>query len=174
VPGSVPKAKIEELRLKCTETKLAIEKAKHDKAVAEAEAGIAAAEVDAAKTMIELLKVYSPIDGEVVDVRAHKGEAVQPTTPGVVNIVGLNRVWVQGPVPAADFAREQLENQRVTVEVAVTRTRKVSFPGKITAVSPLTDAGGSYTVRAEVLGEKLAPGTPDVVMIIPLKPIESK
>jgi multidrug resistance efflux pump len=173
VPGTVPKAKLDELELKCTETKLAIEKAEHDQKVAKAEAGIADAEVAAAKTMIELLKVYSPIDGEVVEVRAHKGEAVQPNGPGVIHIVGLNKVWVEGQVSAADFAREQLENQPVTVEVAVTRTQKMSVPGKVFSVSPLTEAGGSYIVRAEVQSEKLHPGMA-AEMIIPVKPSENR
>jgi multidrug resistance efflux pump len=153
VPGTVPQAKINELRLKCVETALAIEKATHDHTVAEAEAGIAAAEVKAAETMVELLKVYSPIDGQVVAIRAHKGEAVQPTQPGVIHVVGLNKLWVEGQVKAADLTREQLENQPVTVEVG-SRTPKISVPGRIIFVSPLTESGGSYMVRAEVQREK--------------------
>ena len=175
VPGSVPKAKIEEFELKCIETTLAVKKAKHDHAVAESEAGIAAAEVKAAETMVELLKVYSPIDGEVVAVRAHKGEAVQPTQPGVIRIVGLNKFWVEGQVSSADFTREQLENQPVTVEVATVKgTQKTSMPGKIVFVSPLTESGGGYMVRAEVERENSDIPLPlydgmQAEMIIPLR-----
>ncbi len=151
VPGTVPKSKLDEFELKCVETSLAIEKATHDHIVAVSETGIAAAEVKAAETMVELLKVYSPIDGEVVEVQAHKGEAVQPTKPGVIHIVGLSKVWLEGQVLAADFTREQLENQPVTVEVSTIGTKKTSVPGKIVYVSPLTESGRSYMVRAEVL-----------------------
>ncbi len=174
VPGTVPQARLNELKLKCKETTLAIEKAEHDQIVAKAEAGIALAEVHAAETMVELLKVYSPIDGEVTDVRQHKGEAVQPTQPGVIHIVGLNKVWVEGSVSAADFTREQLENQPVTVEIAISRTEKKSVAGKIVYVSPLTESGGSYMVRAEVQREKpdvplsLHPGM-QAEMVIPVK-----
>ena len=159
VPGTVPKSKLDELELKCIETSLAIEKATHDHIVAVSETGIAAAEVKAAETMVELLKVYSPIDGEVVEVRAHKGEAVQPTQPGVIHIVGLNKVWVEGQVSAAEFTREQLENRSVTVEVAIksagkNSTEKKSIAGKIVYVSPITEAGGGFMVRAEVVREK--------------------
>jgi multidrug efflux pump subunit AcrA (membrane-fusion protein) len=172
VPGTVPQGKINELTLKCIETSLAIDKAKHDREVARAEADIAKAEVHAAETMVELLKVKSPIDGEVVEVRAHKGEAVQPTQPGVIHVVGLSKLWVEGPVLAADFSREQLENQPVTVEVSVSRTEKKTIPGKIIFVSPLTESGGSYLVRAEVQkqGEPLPlhPGM-QVEMVIPVK-----
>jgi multidrug resistance efflux pump len=129
--------------------------------------------------MIDLLKVISPIDGQVVAVRAHKGEAVQPTQPGVIHIVGLDKVWVEGQVKAADFAREQFEiGQPVTVEVVTkapdvsvsgtTRTQKTTVSGKIKLISPLTETGGSYLVRAEVQSEKLHPGM-TVEMVIPVK-----
>ena len=157
VPGTVPQAKIDELTLKETETKLAIEKATHDHLVAVSEAGIEAAEVKSAETMIDLLKVYSPIDGEVVEVRKHKGEAVQPGEPGVIRVVGLDKLWVEGQVSAADFTREQLENQPVTVEVTIGpigHRQKKTVPGRITCVSPLTESGGNYLVRAEVQREK--------------------
>jgi multidrug resistance efflux pump len=153
VPGSVPRGKIDELELKCTETTLAIQKATHDRSIADAEAGVAQAEVNATKVMIDLLKVYSPVDGVVVDLRAHKGEAVSPTTP-VMHVVRLDKLWVEGQVPAADFARGELENQPVTVEVATPHGRKFAVQGKIVFVKPLTDTGGSYMVRAEVQREK--------------------
>jgi multidrug efflux pump subunit AcrA (membrane-fusion protein) len=158
VPGSVPKAKMDELELKCDETRLAITKAKHDKAVAEAEAGIADAEVKAAETMIELLKVKSPIDGEVVEVHKHKGEAVQPGESGVIRIVNLDKLWVEGPVEAAKFSREQLDNQPVSIEIPGAGTAKITVPGKVIFVSPEAESGdtsyGSYTVRAEVQRER--------------------
>ena len=155
VPGSVPKAKIEEYKLKVTETTLGIEKAEHDRDIAKAEAGIAVAKVDAAKTMIELLKVFSPIDGVVVAVRRHKGEAVQPTDLGVIHIINRDKLWVKILVPADRFAREQLENQRVTVEVTVAggKDKKVSVPGKVVYVSPQSHQGDNYEVRAEVRRE---------------------
>ena len=123
MPRTVPQAKIDELELKVIETDLAIDKATHDRAIAQADAGVAAAEVHAAETMIELLKVYSPIDGEVDDVRKHKGEAVQASEPGVIHIVNRNKLWVVVRVSAREFAREQLENQPVTVEVMTPAAR---------------------------------------------------
>jgi multidrug resistance efflux pump len=178
--GSVPQARIDELELKCKETSLGIEKAKHDRAVAQAEAGIADAEANAAQMMIELLEVKSPINGVVVDVRAHEGEAVgQPGQPGVVHIVGLDRVWVQGQVSARDVARSQLEKQPVKVEVESAPGQKVQLDGEINFVSPLTNSGGTYQVQAEVRQDRrngpprLYPGM-QAAMIITLKPAEAR
>ena len=154
VPGSVPKAKINELKLKCKETELAIEKANLDRTVAAAEAKVAKAEVEAAKVMVDRHKVLSPVSGAVVDVRAHKGEAVQPTQ-AVIHVVKLDSVWVEGNVPAAKFARAELERRPVTVDVVITRGEKVSLPGKVTFVKPLTDTGDTFLVRATVDNRKV-------------------
>ena len=151
VPGSVPKAQLEELGLKVKETSLAIEKAKHDHTVADTEAGISDAKVKAAKTMIDLLKVYSPIDGEVVAVRRHQGEAVQSGDIGVIHIMNRDKLWVKiSTVPGDRFAREQFESQPATVEITVAGGKKVSVPGKVDYVSPQSHQGNNYEVRVEV------------------------
>jgi multidrug resistance efflux pump len=178
VHGSVPQAKIDELELKVTETTLAIKKAIHDREVARTEAGIAAAEFEAAKTMIELLKLNSPIDGEVDEVRKHVGEAVQATETGVIHIVNRNKLWVRVSVPAREIAREQVENQLVTVEVDTGGGRKFSVQGKVISVSPETDSGGTYTIRAEVRREgrdapwPLYPGM-QAEMVVTVKALEA-
>ena len=154
VPGSVPQARLNELKLKCTETDLAIEKAKLDRTVAAAEAKVAKAEVEAARVMVDRHKVLSPVNGEVVEVRAHKGEAVQPTQ-AVIHVVKLDNVWVEGSVPAAKFARAELERRPVTVDVVITRGEKVSLPGEVIFVKPLTDTGNTYLVRAKVDNRKV-------------------
>jgi multidrug efflux pump subunit AcrA (membrane-fusion protein) len=152
VPGSVPAVQLNTLLLKCTETRLAIVKADSDKKVAEEEANVARAEVAAAKVMVDRHKVLSPIAGEVVEIRAHKGEAVQPAQPAIL-VVKLDSVWVQGRVPAAEVARAAI-GKNVTVDVTITRREKRSFPGQVIFVNPLTDTGDTYVVRAKVTNQQ--------------------
>ncbi len=157
--GSVPKVRMTELLLKCVETSLAIEKADSDKEVAEDEAKVAAAEVAAAEVMIQRHKVLSPLTGEVDTVRAHKGEAVQPTQ-AVIRVIKLDSVWVEArEVPAGRFTRSELDGRDVMVDFMITRGAKQSLPGKITYVRSITDSGtdvyGTYMVRAEVKNAKL-------------------
>jgi multidrug resistance efflux pump len=158
VPGSVPQVRLSELFLKCKETELAIEKAKLDRNIAGYEANVAKAEVEAAKVMVDRHKLVSPIAGRVVEVRAHKGEAVQPTQ-AVIQVVRLDSLWVQGDVSAARFARSELEGQDVTIDVVITRGEKKSLPGKVIFVKPLTDQGDTYMVRAKVDNVKLPNGS---------------
>ena len=154
VHGSVPKVRLSELFLKCKETELAIEKATLDQTVAAAEAKVAQAEVGAARVMVDLHKLVSPIAGVVVDIRAHKGEAVQPSQ-AVIHVVKLTSLWVQGNVPAARFARAELEGKKVMVDVVITRGEKRSLPGEVVFARPLTDTGDSYMVRAKVANQEL-------------------
>jgi multidrug efflux pump subunit AcrA (membrane-fusion protein) len=165
MPGSVTLVRMEELRLKCTETTLAIKKAKLEQEIANEELHVAEAEVEAARLLIERHKIRSPIDGVVVGLRAHKGENVLPSQP-VIQIAGLKKLWVEGYAPAAQFARGELEDRPVTVDVVAGQGRKVSLPGKVVFVKPSTDTGGNYMVRAEVENSKaggswlLGPGMP--------------
>jgi multidrug efflux pump subunit AcrA (membrane-fusion protein) len=154
VPGSVPAEKMRELDLKRTETALSIDKAIADQKVAAAEARVAEAELEAAKVTVERHKVTSPIAGKVNEIKAHKGEAVQPTQP-VVHVVNLDNVWVEGRVPSALFTRGEIDGQDVTVDVLIKGKDKRTFPGKVVFVKPLTDSGGHYMVRASVQNEKL-------------------
>ena len=103
--------------------------------------------------MVDRHKVLSPIAGVVVDIRAHKGEAVQPTQ-AVIRVVRLDSLWVEGNVSAARFARAELDGRPVTVDVVITRDEKASLPGKVIFVKPLTDTGDSYMVRAKVENRK--------------------
>jgi len=165
VGRSIPLAKIHEQELKCTETELAITKANSDKSIAEKEANVATAEVAAAEVMVARHKVVSPIAGEVIDVKVHVGETVQPTQP-VIRIVNLESLWVQGNVDGSEFARAELEGQDVTVTFSIPpHKEKVSLAGKVIFVKPTTDSDNLYMVRAKVENRKvnnswlLYPGT---------------
>ena len=155
VPRTVPQVRIKELELKCTETELAIDKAASDQKLAEKEAQVAAAEADAAKVIVARHKVVSPIAGEIVDVRFHQGEAVQPTQP-VIRVMNLGTLWVQGDVPGRNFGRAELQGQEVTVNFVIPpRGEKGSLPGKVIFVKPTTDTGNTYMVRAKVENRKV-------------------
>ena len=74
---------------------------------------------------------------------------MQPSQP-VIRVVKLDSLWVEGNVPAATFARSELDGQSVAVDVVITRGEKKSFPGKVVFVKPLTDTGDVFMVRALV------------------------
>ncbi len=174
VKGSIPQVTMNEKFLKCEETRLSILKANSDRDVAAEDAKVAAAEVAAAKLMVERHKILSPLAGEVVDIRKHRGESVQPTE-AVVRVVRLDTVWVQGTVLAANYARAELDGQDVSVEVVVANHATQTLAGKVIFVNPLTVSGGTYMVRAKVENRKvdgswlLSPGMQGEIMNIQRK-----
>lgn len=179
VKGSIPQVTMNEKYLKCEETRLSILKANSDRDVAAEDAKVAAAEVAAARLMVERHKILSPLAGEVVDIRKHKGESVQPTE-AAIRIVRLDSLWVQGNVLAANYPRGELDGQDVTVEVVVAGHPTQSLPGKVIFVKPLTDTGGTYMVRAKVENRKvngswlLFPGMQGEIMNIQRKAIPAE
>ena len=161
VHDAVSQVMLNEKLLKCKETELAIEKAQLDHKVAAQEALVAKAELEAAKLVVQRHKIVSPVSGKgvVVDIRAHNGEAVQPGQ-AIIHVVKLDSLWVEGDVPAAKFARAELDGRPVTVEVVITRGEKKSLTGKIILVRALTDQGDKYMVRGLVNNQEglLSPG----------------
>ncbi len=161
MPGSISQVALSEKLLKCTETELAIEKAELDRKVASQEALVAKAELEAAKLVVERHKILSPVSGKgvVVEIHAHKGEAVQPGQ-AIIHVVKLDSLWVQGDVPAAKFARAELDGRPVTVDVVITTPDdKRSLPGKVDFVKPLTSTNDTYMVRAKVDNVRLPNGS---------------
>ena len=156
VPGAVPHVRMNELFLKCKETQLGIEKAQLDQKVAKEEATAALAEIEAAKVIVKRHRVLSPFAGVVVDIRAHKGEAVHLQQPlGLVRVARLDgKLWVEGDAPAAEFSRSDFEGKTVAVMLPVGNP----LEGKITFVDAKTRQGGKFLVRAEVHNERLPNG----------------
>ncbi len=155
-PGAVSRVTLNEKRLKCTETKLAISKAELDQKVAGKEAMVAKAELEAAKLVVQRHKILSPINGKAVvnDIRSHVGEAVQPGQ-AIIHVVKLDSLWVEGSVHASKYSRSELDGQPVTVEVTIPGGDKKQFFGKVTFVRPVTDTDDTYLVRATVANQQV-------------------
>ena len=158
VPDSVPQVQLNELFLKCKETELAIEKARLDRRVAAEEAKVAAAEVEAAKVMVDRHKSSRRSPAWWSTSAPTRAKSVQPYAARDPRRQ-LDSLWVEGHVPAAKFARSELEGRDVTVDVVITRDGHAIVPGKVIFVNPLTDTGDSYMVRAKVENVKVGNGS---------------
>jgi multidrug efflux pump subunit AcrA (membrane-fusion protein) len=163
-PGSVPDARLNEFRLKVTESELSIEKADKDHRVAEAQAGVAQAELKAADANLEHRHITSVLDAEVVDVKRHVGEWVS-AGDSLMRLLRLDVMRVEGSVNAAAYQPAEIFNCPVTVTVELARGKKAEFTGKVVFVNPTVDPTGTFQVRAEVKNRQeegfwvLRPGT---------------
>ena len=148
VNNSVSQLEIKKLELEYHKAKLQIEKSNLDQKIAKLTAEVKKAEVDAADAEIALRRIVSPLDGIIVKVHKHVGEWLQPGDP-VVEIVRIDRLWVEGYVNAADFNPGEIDGRDVTVDAEMARGRKMRFKGQVVFVKPLVE-GGDYLVQAEV------------------------
>lgn len=131
---------------------LAIEKAKHDQEVAQLEAWIKQAELDAAKLAIERRRIVAPFDGVVEEINRKQAEWVNPGDT-ILTLLRLDTVHVDAAVEQSQYDPHELQGCEVTVEVQMARGRKETFRGRIIKISSVIGfqtSEGTYNVRAEV------------------------
>jgi multidrug efflux pump subunit AcrA (membrane-fusion protein) len=98
-------------------------------AVAEAEAhvAVAQADVEAAKLQCEWAEIKSPINGELVELKARKGMQADPGA-ALATVVDLTEVHIQTRLPAARFAEVSPD---ATVEIHCDAMPHQVFAGKV-------------------------------------------
>ncbi|KKL26016.1 hypothetical protein LCGC14_2399500 [marine sediment metagenome] len=153
VPGAVTMAEMRRLVLTFHRTEWEIKQAEEDLIIAGLQAQVSEAERDAAADNLERRKVLSPLEGEVVQRHRQKGEWIKAGEP-VLDIVRLNKLRVEGFLPASNYTPGEIRGRPVTVTVILTRNRAEQFTGQIVFVSPLVVQGGKRFVRAEVENRK--------------------
>jgi multidrug efflux pump subunit AcrA (membrane-fusion protein) len=169
-PGVVPAGEMRKIRLAKKRAELAVDKSKLDLSVAQMNAQVYEAKVKVTDHTIERRRIVSPMDGEVVARLKQRGEWVNAGEP-VLRVIRMDRLKVEGLLPAADFNPAELMNQPVLIEVELAHGQKGQFQGEVTYISPLVTAGNKYRVRCEVVNraEKqqwlLRPGMSAVVHI---------
>ena len=162
---------LDELKLKCDEQALSIEKAQFDQELAQLTVAVKEAEVEAAKKAIERRLIRSPLDGVVLEVLKHRGEWVQPQEP-IARVARIDELLVKGHVPIQKAPRALVAGQPVSVTVELEGGRKETFAGTIVFASPEAP-GGDYLVHADVDnrqvdGEWLLPAGINATMTIQL------
>lgn len=169
-PGLVPATEIRRLKLTKRRAELQIDKSKLDLGVAKMTAEVHDAAVKAAEQTIERRKIVAPMDGEVIARLKERGEWVNAGEP-VLRVIRMDRLKVEGLLPAADFNPDELIERPVLIQVELAHGRKAQFEGRVTYISPLVTAGNKYRVRAEAVNRLennqwlLRPGMTAVVSI---------
>lgn len=148
VAGSVTAVRMDELRLKCIETSLSIEKTQKDLDVAGCQAKVAEAELASADANRAHRCILSMLDGVAVRVERHVGEWVAAGDP-LVHIVRMDRLRIEGSVDPNECLPSEIHGQPVRITVRLPRGETETFPGKLTFVSPVV-LGNEFRVVAEV------------------------
>src|SRR5262245_7886605 len=148
-PGGITQQEIQKLQLAKRRDELQIEKSKLEMRVAKMNADVHQAAVKSADEAVARRQIVSPLDGVVVALLHDKGEWVA-AGEGVVQVVRVDRLRVEGLLSAAEYGPEEVAGRPVTVEVPLAGGRMGRFVGQVIFISPLVAAGNTYRVRAEV------------------------
>lgn len=145
VRGTFPDIEVQRLQLTAEKTKLQIEQAEHQLA-------IALLKVEEARAALDTYRVIAPIGGIVTKVYKTKGEAVQQGEP-ILDMVNTDRVRVEGyvnieavwQVQAGDPVKLRLNIPDVDLEV-----EKEEFEGKVVFIDVVAEP---LTQRVRVWAE---------------------
>ena len=140
--------RLRRLLLSPRRAKLQTEVAEFDLQIAGLTSQVKAAQLAAAKNELQRRLIAAPLDGEIAKVFLNEGEWVNPGDP-IAHVVRMDRLRVEGLVPAAEFSRDEILGRQVTIQVAVRRGRTQQLGGKITFASPLVQTNGHYLVYSE-------------------------
>ena len=153
VKGTVPQAEVRRRLLEWHKMVLSIEKATKDMKVAELQAKVAQAELEAATANVERRRIVAPLDAVVIEFSRHLGEWVQAGEP-VMRLVRVDRLRVTGVLDPKEYRPSEIQDRPVHLVVTLPHEKRPQeFAGKIVYVNPDV-AGGLMQVRAEVQNRK--------------------
>ena len=133
----VTESEMDKLRLAADQARLAIEKAQHERAVAQLQRDLKKVEADFSARKVALHQAVAPFPGVVVQVNKRLGDWVEPGDK-LLRLVRLDRLRTEAYLDAA-AATAGLEGRPVTLTVEQPGKSPAVFPGKLTFVSPEID-----------------------------------
>ena len=141
-PRTVSDTEVRRLHLTFERYELEAEKARLDQRIAGLTEQAKRTAIEAVENDIRKRRVEAPIDGVIEKVYKRAGEWV---TPGeqVARIVRMDRLRVQGLLPADHYSPEDVVNQPVVIEVSMIRGGKrvvEKVTGKLDNVSAVIEA----------------------------------
>ena len=142
----------EELRrvwLDWQRTRLSIEQAQFDMALAAITAKAKGSSVTMEEKAIERRQIKSPIDGRIEAIAKESGEWVSPGDT-ILRIIDLSSLRVEGFLNAAEYDPREILGRRVTVEVELAHQRQgdLRWQGHVCQLRGAD--GGEYPIRAEI------------------------
>lgn len=119
-------------------------------------AEVSKAKMEAAQVQVDLRQIKAPFDGIVAERKKQPNDYVR-TGEKIVRLVGMERLYVIGRIPAADVGGSPhlLENAQATVVISMYRTatnpgKEIRIPCTVSFVSPVQGEDGRYRVKVEI------------------------
>jgi multidrug resistance efflux pump len=149
----VPEMEIRRRRAEYDAGILGIENARHELAIAKANARVKEAELKQAQALMNRIQLKSPITGIVTERLRYEGEYVRPGDP-VVRIGQLDRLQIDGLVLFKDLTQREAYGRRVRIRIPVGEDTNgtpiiETFESEIKHVAAEIELNDTYRVWAE-------------------------
>jgi len=133
----VTESEMDKLRLTADQARLAIEKAQHERAVAQLQRDLKKVEAEFSARKVALHLAVAPFPGVIVQVHKRLGDWVEPGDK-LLRLIRLDRLRTEAFLDAAQAA-PGLEGRPVTLTVEQAGKSPAIFSGKLIFVSPEID-----------------------------------
>jgi len=133
----VTENEMEKLRLTADQSKLAIEKAQHERIVAQLQRDLKKVEAEFSARKVALHLAVAPFPGVIVQVHKRQGDWVEPGDK-LLRLIRLDRLRTEAFLDAAQ-ATPGMEGRAVSLTVEQPGKPAAVFPGKLIFVSPEID-----------------------------------
>ncbi len=153
VPGTTPAIELLKLKLEVVASKLETDHAEYQLEIAATTVDVRKAELEQSRLDVERRKILAPWEGEVVKRYKEDGEWVKPGDP-VIQLLQIDHLRVEAFLDGTQLSRFDVTGRSVTVLVTLKDGRQATFEGQITMVSPLTEAGSRFLVKADVVNRQ--------------------
>ncbi len=149
IPNSVPHMLVLEAELRKVQALKQWEKAKYDiQQIRPREVEVKKQEMNVALELLDQRKLYSPIDGVVVDVRAAEGEYFKEGEK-LIRVIRMDKLRVRGRVDSKRLLQRDVDRRLVTV-TPINGDSKQQFRGKVTFASPELATDAHFDIHVEV------------------------
>ncbi len=143
------------LLLAPTRAEKKIESLDQEQLLTELNVKIVESRLEAARLRLERRQMKAPIGGIVAQRFRHQGEWVQPGE-SVFQIVRMDRLLVEGLIPAATATPQELLGKEVTISVTFPRGEIKQVLSTITFASEVIDSSNRFRVAAEIENSRQA------------------
>ncbi|MEQ8786255.1 MAG: efflux RND transporter periplasmic adaptor subunit [Pirellulaceae bacterium] len=126
-----------------------LETAQLESKMAELTLKLRRSQLSAADVKVARRRIESPLDGVVVERYRRRGEWLSPGE-AIMYIVRMDRLRVEGFVPAADHSPDEIVGRDVEITVHLARGQTAVFRSVVSFASPLVENSGQYRIWADV------------------------
>ena len=149
ISGAVTAAELEVKWFKVIESKLQMKKAENDHRNQQESVRIQEAEVQVAKTQLDLRRIKTPFNGMVVNVHSQVGKSLREGDT-IAEVAQLDKLKVLANIDGNRITQEQVDKKRVTVTARNPNGQADHFEGFVRYAAPSFDSQRQFQVEIEV------------------------